>query len=83
MLCIIFARGKSNVVDMVCMFAGCDNFNQLIICNTSKVTNMNGMFYKCYNFNQPIEFDTSNVTNMKSMFSFCSIEEKNKQLIID
>jgi hypothetical protein len=47
MLCIIFARGKSKVTDMQCMFEGCKNFNQQIYFDVSNVIDTCDMFSDC------------------------------------
>ena len=64
----------SNVMDMTCMFYGCELFNQpLNDWDVSSVIIMDRMFCGCKSFNQPLDkWNVSNVTNIRWMFDNCN-----------
>ncbi|HAR80646.1 MAG TPA: hypothetical protein DCR21_07430 [Succinivibrionaceae bacterium] len=63
----------SKAVNMLGMFAGCENFDyDISMWDTSKVTDMSVMFASCKKFNQNISvWDTSSCTKMKATFYKC------------
>ena len=72
----------SNVTNMECMFAGCENFNADISnWDVSNVKNTSYMFRDCKKFNADVsKWDVSNVTNMKYMFYGCTTLKKNNKI---
>ena len=67
----------SNVTNMRCMFADCEELKSvgdLSNWDVSNVTNMSGMFYECNELKfigDISKWNVSNVTNMRSMFCDC------------
>ena len=65
-----------NVIDMMCMFNGCEKLKEIKGLNnldTKKVIKMSALFQRCkeIKYLDISNFDTSNVTNMEFMFNEC------------